>query len=193
MPVDFLIEEHERRYGRFDANPSPTQLARSFHLDDTDRAHVAKRRRDHNRLGFAVQLTTVRFLGTFLANPTDVPKVVVDYVARQLGIQPALIARYAERPSTQHEHTVEIREAYGYRHFNDPPGHFYLVRWLFVRAWLSSERPSLMFDLATTWLVERKNPLAGRDDAVQAYCSGARTLGQARVEDLGESTDPIAA
>ncbi|MGW3134934.1 DUF4158 domain-containing protein [Streptomyces sp. NPDC001139] len=38
-----------------------------------------------NRLGWAVQFGTVRYLGTFLDNPQDGPDVVVDYVAEQLG------------------------------------------------------------------------------------------------------------
>ena len=35
------------------------------------------------KLGFALQLVTVRCLGLFLEDPLDVPAVVVDFVARQ--------------------------------------------------------------------------------------------------------------
>jgi len=63
---------------------------------------VEARRGDHNRLGFAVQLGTVRFLGTFLPDPADVPELVVTYVAGQLAVaDPGVLKRYAQRQSTQ--------------------------------------------------------------------------------------------
>lgn len=161
MPIDFLTTQQEQSYGRFVSEPTSLQLARYFHLDDVVVALIKAKRGEHNRLGFALQLTTVRFLGTFLANPLDVPDLVVKHLAQQLGVDPTALPQYLEREATRYEHTSQIKAYYSYQDFPQQPQHFRLVRWLYSRASLSSERPSVLFDLTTAYLVERKILLPG--------------------------------
>jgi len=101
VPVDFLSASQLAAYGRYGETPSAAQLERFFHFDERDRVLIDRRRGDHNRLGFAVQLGTVRFLGTFLARPAEVPEVVAHRVAEELVVgDPGCLAVYAKREPT---------------------------------------------------------------------------------------------
>jgi TnpA family transposase len=164
MPVDFLSPQQAARYGQFNQEPDAAQLARFFHLDDQDKQRVFLRRGSHNRLGYALQLCTLRFLGTFLEELRQVPTSVVQYVARQIEMEgdaseSARLDLYGRRPATHRQHARQIRIEYGYREFAGAG--FSLTRWLYARAWMAFERPSVLFDLATAWLVERKILLPG--------------------------------
>jgi hypothetical protein len=87
---------------------------------------------------------------------------VVEHLAVQLGIaDPSCVKQYAARLPTQHEHAREIRRVYGYRDFGDPTVQAELRAWLAARAWTSAERPSVLFDRATAWLLERRVLLPG--------------------------------
>jgi Domain of unknown function (DUF4158) len=60
---------------------------------------------------------TVRHLGRFLPDVLDVPAVVVDYVAEQVGAaDPSCRKQYVER-ATRFEHQAEIVTVYGYVSF----------------------------------------------------------------------------
>ena len=147
-------------FGRFVGVPSVEELERCFFLDDADLALVARRRGDHNRLGFAVQLATVRFLGTFLTDPTDVPTEVVDYVAGQLMVtDPSCVKQYLARRSTRFEHAAEITAVYGYREFSEVDSD--LVAWVNDRAWTTGDGPVALVAGAVRWLRERRVLLPG--------------------------------
>jgi TnpA family transposase len=161
MPVRFLTAEQEHRYGRFAGSPSIEQFARYFHLDDADHEFVNARRQELPRLGCAVQLGTVRFLGTFLSDPTDVPEAVVAVMARQIGIaDPSSFPLY-RKGRVRWLHAAEIRNRYGYREFTEPLPRWRLIRWLYALCWTGTERPSVLFDRATAWLVAHKVLLPG--------------------------------
>jgi len=124
VPSGFLSAEQVAAYGRYAAEePSRAVLERFFFLDDADGAEAGKHRGDHNRLGYAVQLMTVRHLGRFLPDVLDVPAVVVDYQAEQVGAaDPSCLKQYVERRATRFEHQAEIVTVYGYVSFRHGPG-----------------------------------------------------------------------
>lgn len=111
MPVGGFLSEQACRYGRYASEPTHLQLRRFFVLTDRDRELIDRRRGEDLKLGVAVQLGTVRFLGTFLAeDPLDVPWAVVDFLASQLGIADAsCVRRHTERPKTAYEHAMGDR------------------------------------------------------------------------------------
>ena len=115
MSSRFLSDEQRARYGRYAGDPNEEQLARHFHLDAADRELVAQMRGAHNRVGFAVQLGTARFLGVFLDDPTQTPPVVVTTMARQLGEAPAPCLDAYRHGRQRWRHAAAIREHYGFR------------------------------------------------------------------------------
>jgi hypothetical protein len=73
MPVECLSDEQVVAYGRFTGELPAAEVERFFDLDDANRNVIARRRAEHHRLGFAVQLGTVRAVSRFLEDPLDVP------------------------------------------------------------------------------------------------------------------------
>jgi hypothetical protein len=162
MASRFVSDEQRARYGRYAGNPSKEQLARHFHLDATDRELIGRMRGAHNRVGFAVQLGTVRFLGTFLDDPTQTPPAVIRAVARQLDEEPELCLDAYRDGRQRWRHIAIIRERHGFRDLDaDAAAGFRLVRWLYVLCWTGDDRPGLLFDRAITWLLAHKVLLPG--------------------------------
>lgn len=113
MPVSFLSDDQRGNYGRYAGPPSPRDLAQYFHLDDTDHALIAQKRGAHNRLGFAVQLGSVRYLGMFLEDPLAVPQPVLWSLAQQLRIETLGKANAYIAGEQRWQHATEICALYG--------------------------------------------------------------------------------
>lgn len=162
MPVGFLTEQQRRTYGRFHTEPTPGQVARYFYLDDSDRKLIGSHRGDYNRLGFAVQLCTARFIGTFLEDLLETPPGVVAALARQLEVEHFRgCFDYYCKGETRWDHSAEIRKHCGFVEFSDPFAGFRLNRWLYALCWTGTDRPGTLFDRATTWLITHKVLLPG--------------------------------
>lgn len=161
MPVQFLTEEQRANYGCYLDEPTAGDLSRYFHLDDDDHQNISIKRGDHNRLGFALQLTTVRYLGSFLNTIGQVPDSVLTCLSRQLCLpDTSCLGEYNDQRQRL-RHINEISQKYGYREISDPFVGFRLTRWLYVQCWTGTERPTLLFERATTWLLAHKVLLPG--------------------------------
>lgn len=161
MPVQFLTEEQRTNYGCYIAEPTSIELARYFHLDDDDHKIISDKRGDHNQLGFALQLTTVRYLGSFLDITSQAPASVLKYLSRQLCLPDTscLIEYNDQRQRLRHINEISLK--YGYSEINAPLAGFRLTRWLYTQCWTGTERSALLFERATTWLLANKVLLPG--------------------------------
>ena len=181
MPVEFLSDEQVGAYGRFTGELSAAEVERFFYLDDADRNLIARRRSDHHRLGFAVQLGTVRAVGRFLEDPLDVPWPAVEFLAGQLEIGNAsCVKKYVQRPQTPYEHAWEIRDRYGYRSLDDPGCAGAFARFLEGRAWTHVEGPVALFEQAAGWLRRNRVLLPGVT-VLARQVAAARETAEARV------------
>lgn len=94
------------------------ELETYYTFSQFDLEIIKRHRRDHNRLGFAVQLCVLRYPGWSLSDVDPIPEYVIQYIARQIDANPDSFSLYAQRDPTKHEHMEEIRQVYGYQNFS---------------------------------------------------------------------------
>ncbi|MGH3436071.1 MAG: Tn3 family transposase [Sciscionella sp.] len=181
MPVEFLTDEQAESYGTFAQEPTRPELERFFFLDDEDRRLISKRRGDHSRLGFSLQVCTVRYVGLFLEDPLAVPWPVVEYLAEQLGIaDPSCVKSYTKREMTAYEHSWEIQEAFGYQPSDDRDWGRKFRTFLYGRAWTHAEGPVALFNHAVAWLRRHRVLLPGVS-VLARQVSSARSAAEDRL------------
>ena len=76
------------------------ELIRHYTFSETDLSLIRQRRNDANRLGVAVQLCLLRFPGQGLLPDATMPVSLLQWIGRQLRIDPSCWPHYAERDET---------------------------------------------------------------------------------------------
>jgi TnpA family transposase len=77
------ILKAQDRQELFDIPADEDSLIRHYSLSAADRLEIGLRRREHNKLGFAVQLCVMRHPGRVLAAGEIPPRAMLKYVADQ--------------------------------------------------------------------------------------------------------------
>ncbi|WP_145279696.1 DUF4158 domain-containing protein [Tautonia plasticadhaerens] len=151
MPTGFLTDAERERLDSSPAQVVPGDLDTYFTLTRSDRRQIPRTTSAANRLGFALQLGALRFLGFCPDDLSTIPEAVVAYVARQLDFAPGEMARYGRRGQTRTEHLRQIRSHLGFR--KPTAGEMaQLESWLVDRA-LEHDRPTLLLQQACEHLL----------------------------------------
>jgi hypothetical protein len=94
MPGSFLTDTDRERFQEFPKDIPSEDLIGYFTLSERDQLVVQEQRRAHNRLGFALQLCALRYLGFVPTKLLSAPRPVLGHLADQLfllaGSQPFL-------------------------------------------------------------------------------------------------------
>ncbi|PFJ39484.1 DDE transposase [Bacillus thuringiensis] len=114
---ELLTAEERKQYMQIPSDISEWILSTYFSFSQHDIKIINRHRRDYNRLGFAIQLSVLRYSGWPLSDVGDIPNVVLEFVATQIGVNTEDWGLYAQRDATRYEHIEEIRKEYGFRNF----------------------------------------------------------------------------
>jgi hypothetical protein len=160
VPIEFLSDEEAARFGRYNGAPTRVDLEKLFFLDDADKERSGKAARGPQPPRLRPATGHRALLGTFLADPLDVPQEVVEYLSQQLGVAgPSCVKRYTRRAKTSLEHTWEIRDRYWLYEFAEVAAD--LEAWVDAQAWTTGDVPKAIFNDAAGWLRERNVLLPG--------------------------------
>lgn len=155
MPVRWLTESEQKRLTRFPAAVPENDIVTFFTLTEHDRLLLTRLHNNVNRLGFAIQLCTLRYLGFVPENLRETPAAIVKFLAGQFSASPELLNEYgSRRPQTRTDHLSEIEKYLGF-HKATAAEESEIDEWLTSRA-VEHDRPLLLLQMLCERLQSQK-------------------------------------
>jgi TnpA family transposase len=199
-----LTEDQRRKFTQISNNISNWEIAKYYTFSEYDLDIINQRRRNHNKIGFAMQLCYLRYPGWALLNINEIPHTVLSYISMQINIKSEELAGYGKRKMTRVNHLQELQEIYGYTSFTEQDG-LILGEYLMSYA-MENDNSIRLIRLAIDYLREQKIILPGittiekivsrisqsAEERVYEIVNSSITSGQRRQLDmLLESSDEL--
>jgi TnpA family transposase len=178
-----LSEDELEQLSRWPPEVARSDLAAHFTLSLEDLRWIRSHRGAAERIGLAVQLCGLGFLGFVPADLAGTPGEVVQCMAKQVGVAPAAFTRYAREVDgrTRRRHVAAVVDQAGWRGCGRHEWNA-LGDWLTARA-LEHDTPSVLFRQALRQLVAVRVVRPGLDRLMRAV-STARVTAQAEIRRL---------
>jgi TnpA family transposase len=145
MPSTFLTCKEQERLACFPDDIQQWDLITYFTLTEHDCSLIDTYQGESNRLGAALQLCAVRYLGFCPANLHTASSDMTAFLARQLKVDPSVLQDYGKRRMTRSVHFNAVLTHLGFRRVQIED-HEQIVAWLTERA-LEHDKPTLLFQM----------------------------------------------
>lgn len=179
-PSPLFTQTQREQFTRF-PDVDERLLARHYLLSEDDLRLVRERRREFNKLGYAVQLTVLRHLGRALRPGETPPEDVLAFLAEQLRVDPTCYTPYAVREPTRSEHFTNLCHRLGYVDLSRRLNHE-LRDWLVPLAVVTDQPFGLMSALMDE--VRRRHLLVPRFSVLERLVHSARVRADQHAYDL---------
>ena len=168
MPSTFLTFKERERLTSFPDEIPQWDLITYFTLTEHDGSLIGAYQSDANRLGAALQLCAVRYLGFCPTHLRTASNDVVAFLADQLQVEPGALQDYGKRRMTRSAHFNTVLHHLGFRRLQ-PNDHKAIVDWLTERA-LEHDKPTLLLQM-----ISGRRPLT---PISSAFCNWAIASGK---------------
>jgi Domain of unknown function (DUF4158) len=140
--VGYPSEPEGRRLERFPDRIAVEDLRECFALSDRDPELVFAQRGPENRLGLALTLCAIRFLGFVPDDLASVPEEALCFVAAQVDAAAQELLQYGARAQTRRTHLTVALSHLGWRRVEPsaPASGSCSGRWRATGVWSSSAR-----------------------------------------------------
>jgi hypothetical protein len=131
--VGYPNDAERRRLERFPERIAIEDLRACFALSDRDRVLIFEQRGPVNRLGLAVSLCALRFLGFVPDDIASIPDEALGFVASQVDAAPHELLTFGPEgrtlASASTDHTIRLWDTRTHKQLRGPlPGHTDIVR-----------------------------------------------------------------
>jgi len=187
MSRRFLKADSREALSNFPHTIDESDLITHFLLTPEDLAQIKLNRTDTQRLGFAVLLCGLRYLGFFPNEIVTAPINVVSYLAEQIRCTPESLLTYGGRLRTRQDHQRAIMVYLNFRWFKEAETQK-LFQWLSQRA-LENDRPSTLLQQASEWLYKQRIIRPGITTLEELVMSSRDGAHQLTYERIAQSLD----
>jgi len=142
MTTEIFTTFERERLNRLPEEVSVNDLITFFTITESDFHPIPVKSSASNRLGIAFQLCCLRYLGFYPNPPYGYP---LEFVARQLKLEPSCVEEYGQNEHTRSIHRQHIQEYLGF-YKSTPLDMALLDNWLLERA-LEHDQPTLLFHI----------------------------------------------